>query len=73
MDIVEAAERAGYGYNNPLPGTITSIDQPGSALANSHASVFYPATFPIDAVANALVIATNVPDMFAPENLGQYL
>lgn len=67
------AERAGYGYNNPLPGTISSIDQPGSDLANDHASVFYPSSFPVDAVANALVIATNVPDMFAPENVGQYL
>lgn len=67
------AERAGYGYNNPFPGTIKSIDQPGDRLANDHASIFVDPSPPPMSTANGLLVATNVPDMFVPDNVGQYV
>lgn len=61
------AERPGYGYNNPLPGTITAIDQVGSGLNGTLGTV----TTALGQFA-ALVTADAL-DQVVPENVGQYL
>lgn len=65
------ATKPGYGYNNPQPGSINAIDQPGVGYANVEASVFV-ATAPGVAV-RATLVAANEPDMFLPSQLGQYV
>jgi hypothetical protein len=74
------AEEPGYGYNNPLPGTIKIIDQPGAGFYHDGASVVVtPAAFtPLDSgpsspYTRATLTAANVPDMFVPEHVGQYV
>lgn len=70
------AERFGYGYNNPLPGTIKAIEQKGSLFENNLATVAM--TEPTPDLASGLfsraeVTSWNEPDMFVPDHLGQYL
>jgi hypothetical protein len=72
------AERPGWGYNNPLPKTISFIDQPGASFFHGSATV---ATFvapvvganPTPPFSSVTVTAQNQPDMFVPEHVGQYL
>lgn len=61
------AEAPGWGYNNPLPGTLSAVEQPGVNFENSGASVEVPG-----AGAAAVVAAPNA-DVFVPEHVGQYL
>jgi len=39
FEVEAVAEREGYGYNNPLSGTIQRLDQPGSDFQNDKANV----------------------------------
>lgn len=62
---VEAiAERPGYGYNNPLPNTLSVVQQLGARLSNTHAVY--------DAVTDKLT-SDHRPDTPVPEHVGQYL
>lgn len=61
-----AAERAGRGYDLPLPGTIRAFAQPGARLTNAGASV-------VPGVASHALVAAPFPDAPAPENVGSYL
>lgn len=69
------AEGPGYGYNNPLPGTIQLIDQPGSGFNNTSATIsgttgqIAPAQPP--PVRSVVLTAANVADMFVPDHVGQ--
>lgn len=56
----------GYGFNNPMPGSISHVDQPGSGFNNNVGSVF-PAVF-----ADSLV-TDDRPDVVIPEHVGQYV
>lgn len=70
------AERPGYGYNNPLPGSITSIVQSAVDFMHGLASVEIvpvPAASPAAPYARFRVAAANEPDMFIPDHLGQYI
>ena len=60
------AEKAGYGFNNPLPGSINYIDQPGSGFANDRAWVQTTPT--VDAL-----VADNRADTIIPGHVGQYV
>lgn len=71
----EAVE-PGYGYNNPLPGTLVVIDQPGDGYTNTGASMVVPlrsAADPGAVAAIATLVTANAPDMFLPSQLGQYV
>ena len=75
---VEAeAEQFGVGYNNPLPGTLRRIQQPGSGFENDLATVIVqPGVITADALAtsNTTIVTTpNEPDTFVPEHVGQYV
>jgi hypothetical protein len=71
------AERIGYGYNNPQPGTISVVDQPGTQFTNEEASVRlvnYPATTIARTPASQVFLdAANMADAFVPQHVGQYL
>lgn len=75
LSAVAEAEKEGYGYNNPLPGTIRAVTQQGASFNNDGASVevFGPVAIGAGAAASAHVRAANEPDMFVPEHVGQYL
>lgn len=70
------AEKPGYGYNNPLPGTISEVQQVGSAFNNVGATITVVgqplpgAPFP---ASRAQLAAANVADMFVPQHVGQYV
>ena len=61
--VAAVAEYPGVGFNNPLPGTISSPDQPGTGFNNDRASVR----------AGNIVDADNQPDVFVPDHVGQYI
>lgn len=75
------AEFPGYGYNNPQPGTISLIDNPGSRFNNTNASVRVstiqgpiPPGFSTSVPATVVYVdCTDVPDVFVPGIVGEYL
>lgn len=70
FDAVAVAERPGYGYNNPLPGTIQAVDQPGTELNNDLASIV---VLPPAALPSSFLVVFDEPDVVVPENVGQYV
>lgn len=60
------ATRIGYGFANPLPGTLKSLFQPGAAYQNSGATI-------VQTPSVAQLTARAVPDVLVPEHVGQYL
>lgn len=67
------AEAPGEGYDNPMPGTIRFVDQPGAGFTNAGAKVV--AVGPLGLVeparATARIVAADAPDMFVPDHVGQ--
>ena len=73
--VVATAEKPGYGYNNPRVGTLNLVDQPGTQFTNVGGTVTVtaqPAALNGPA-STAFLIASNLPDMFIPEHVGQYV
>lgn len=68
------AERPGYGYNNPQPGSINLVEQPGTQYANSGAtlSVVNP-TFSKSALQTITLASANQAEVFLPQHVGQYV
>jgi hypothetical protein len=64
------AEFPGYGYNNPLPGSIQVFDQSGGGFYNGGASTVVSASTPYLAYS---IISNNQADMFVPQHVGQYV
>lgn len=60
--VAAEAEGPGWGYNNPFPGTIAYVVQPGATLQNAGATV-----------TDGKMTAANVADTPVPEHVGQYL
>lgn len=72
--VVAEAEAIGYGYNNPLPGTIRVISQPGNVFENDLASVVVTlGVIASGTTHQALIVTPNEPDTFVPEHVGQYM
>lgn len=65
-NVLFEAEKEGYGYNNPLPNSITRIEQIGGGFNNTGARL-------IVEEASMLVRCKPSPDVFVPEHVGQYL
>jgi hypothetical protein len=70
------AEFSGYGFDNPLPGTIKVLSQPGAVFENVRATVT-ESVVPADLTGNTrnvtTITAENRPDMFIPDHVGQYV
>lgn len=60
------AERIGYGYANPYPGTLSGIVQVGAGFQNVRASI-------VQSPSTATLVTTDVPDTAVPEHVGQYV
>jgi hypothetical protein len=60
------AEQVGWGGNNPMPGTLTAIDQIAGDFTNTGADVLAAGLL-------RSIRATGVPDVFVPDHVGQYL
>lgn len=69
------AERPGYGYDNPLPGTLRFIDQPGTMFRNQLAAVVAPGPVAVGGVPveRTYVFTPNEADSFIPDHVGQYV
>ena len=59
------SDTPGTGFNNPLPGTITSIEQIGAGYFNQNASVVVS---PVP-----MLVTYNEADVVVPANVGQYV
>jgi len=61
------AERSGYGYNSPLPDSVTAFVQPGLNMHNAGAVLTPSAT-----AGHRLAVAPQ-PDVVQPEHVGRYV
>lgn len=66
IEVQAFADREGDGFDNPLPGTLSSIVQMGVDLQNSRASVV------LDGNVHALVMQPD-PDVITHAQIGQYM
>lgn len=71
------AEKPGYGFNNPLPGTIRFTENKGATFTNDLAtvavtSVSTPTAAPVPRH-RIILTAYNKAEAFIPEHTGQYL
>jgi hypothetical protein len=74
--VVAIAEHEGDGYNNPLPGTISVVSQPGAGFFHERANVTVQsplAPSPPPANASAKIVTPNEADTFLPDHVGQYV
>jgi hypothetical protein len=78
VTVAAQAERPGHGYNNPLPGSLSGIPQPGAAFENDEATIVEVA-FPAPMVgvpgtgARYDLITANEADTPIPDHVGQYV
>lgn len=74
-DVEAIAEGPGYGYNNPLPGTLKSPVQTGAFFTNDLATVVAADTVGATQAlpAKAQIKSENEADTFVPEHVGQYV
>jgi hypothetical protein len=72
---VEAvASQPGYGYNNPQPGSISFVEQPGAGYANSGASIVTnPPPFVPSSVQVVQLVVANIAEVVLPQHIGQYV
>jgi len=77
ITVAARAERPGAGYNNPMPGTLVVIDQPGTNFTNVEATVRgvnYPGgVVTTSSLARVFLDAIDVADAFVPQHVGQYV
>lgn len=66
VQVMAIAEREGYGYNNPRPGTLVRLVQVGAKLFNDLASVSSTGT------THRLTLRP-APDVLTPDHVGQYI
>jgi hypothetical protein len=71
LTAVANAERAGAGYNNPLPTTIQVIDQPGTSFNNVGADI--TETQATNGPKDYFLQTANTVDTLIPEHVGQYV
>ncbi len=72
--VVDAeAEHAGWGYNNPLAGTLSAPVQVGSGFTRTRATLVAPdlAHASVLSPARGLLKTVNEADTFVPEHVGQ--
>ncbi len=73
--VVATALHPGYGFNNPMPGSLSSWVQPGSGYSHVRASVQANGFAGADAGGAGFIrmVAANEPDVPLPQHVGQYV
>lgn len=71
FNLPAVAELPGYGFNNPLPGTIKYVSQPGNAHNNTGATLFTDIV--VAGATDDLLLGATDPDVPVLEHIGQYL
>ncbi len=74
-EVQAVAEHPGYGYNNPLPGSIRGVVQVGAGLNNvlattTRVDVLVPSAVLVPA-SRVRVVCRDEPDVFVTNNVGQ--
>jgi hypothetical protein len=74
LTAVAQAEKAGYSYNNPLPGAIRVVDQEGTQFTNIDATVLVQVPVAVDPGSMSFfqLQVFNAPDVVIPAHVGQY-
>lgn len=76
FEVQAEAEFPGYGYDNPLPGTIKRFSQPATGFNNDLATIVRT-TQPANAAGTPAEVSKATadahPDMFVPDHVGQYV
>lgn len=69
------ADTAGWGHNNPLPGTISAMDQPGTGFYNTLATITVNTAVigQPPPYTRITLVTQNVADTIVPGHVGQYL
>jgi hypothetical protein len=77
FDATVQAEKPGFSYNDPTPGTLNLLEQPGAGRNNVLGVLAVtPAPLPPAAQVPAQTVVLtgdDAPDMFTPDQLGQYV
>lgn len=77
FDVPAIAEQIGDGYNNPRPGAIRLISQPGTNFYHALSTVLITAGVitgtNLTTTAHATVTTPNQADTFVPDHVGQYV
>jgi hypothetical protein len=76
LTVTAVAERPGYGYNNPLPDSLSLLEQPGTQYYNVDAAVTNTLpSLPVSpgSLAQAQMIVLDVPHVVVPGHVGQYV
>jgi hypothetical protein len=66
LRVVAQAEAYGQGYDNPAPGTLRAVVQPGAGMFNEGATV-------VPGLAAHQLVMAPIPDVLLPEHVGQYV
>lgn len=74
-EVAAVAELPGFGYDNPLPGTLRVVPQPGKQFENDLATVTNASRSASDGGprSQAAIVADAQADMFVPDHVGQYV
>lgn len=68
------AEKPGYGFNNPIIGSINTTEQPGTQYSNVDAAIIGALPCPLGgATAVASLVVADAPDIVIPQHVGQYV
>lgn len=66
VTVTAFSEAPAAGYNLPLPGTISILDQPGVGFSNFGASV-------VSTASNSRLVLRDEPEVLTPDQIGQYV
>lgn len=73
LTVTAIAERPGYGYNNPQPGSLNTIEQPGTNFYNTDAQITNNLVgTPLAGIAATQLIVLDIPHTVIPGHIGQY-
>ena len=77
VQVSAQAAKPGYGYNNPLPGSISFVENSGTGLHNDGGTLTKNAGAalgqPASPALSYTLLAANVTDMPVPGNVGQFV
>ena len=71
--VLAEAEKVGYGYNNPRPGSLRAVQEFGAGFQNNNAFTTGMEPTQPNLLKSGKLTTENQADMFVPEQIGQYI